>query len=195
MPIIGFTNASPDKTFYVNLSNPVNAAIAVGQGVGTIVAGNQAGSLEFSMPNFSGSAPQGPAQITVTRIDGTASGVSVQYATSGGTAVPNVDYTPVSGALNFGFDVTSQTFPVPLLDNPISTGNVTVGLTLSNPGGLAILGPQSTAVLTILEPNTLIVTNTNDSGPGSLRQAILTADAAGRARIRSRSTFQARDRT
>jgi titin len=32
-------------------------------------------------------------------------------------------------------------------------------------------------VLTILNPNSLVVTNTNDAGPGSLRQAILTSNA------------------
>ncbi|MEP2775426.1 MAG: Calx-beta domain-containing protein [Luteolibacter sp.] len=37
VPIIGDTVVEPDETFFVNLSNPVNAAIADGQAVGTIM--------------------------------------------------------------------------------------------------------------------------------------------------------------
>ena len=55
--------------------------------------------------------------------------------------------------------------------------NKTVALGLSNPTGGGTLGPQSTAVLTIVNTNSLVVTNTNDAGVGSLRQAILTTDA------------------
>ncbi len=66
---------------------------------------------------------------------------------------------------------------MPILTNLKLGPNPTVNLTLSNPTGGGMLGPQSTSVLSIVNPNTLVVTNTNDTGPGSLRQAILTADA------------------
>ena len=37
VPLIGDTTVEPDETFFANLSNPVNATIANGNGTGTIL--------------------------------------------------------------------------------------------------------------------------------------------------------------
>jgi len=177
VPIINGTSYKPTEMFSVNLSNPANAVIAAGQGTGTIIDNSTPGTLQLSEPDATVDPVSGLATITVTRSNGNASDVGVSYATSGGTAVPGVDYTPVSGTLNFAANQTSQSFTVPVLSNLLLGENKTVGITLSQPTGGGALGLQSSATLTIANPNTLVVTNTNDSGPGSLRQAILTADA------------------
>ncbi len=178
LPIIGHTTVGPNKSFSVMLSNAQNAAITTAVGTGTIINNNQAGQFQFSMPAFVASQDGRQATITVTRTAGAASAVGVSFATiAGGSAVPGVDYTPTSGMLTFAANQASQTFTIPLLPNLLLGGNPTVALGLSNPTDGGSLGPQSTAILTILNPNSLVVTNTNDAGPGSLRQAILTANA------------------
>lgn len=178
VPIIGGTTVKPPETFLVNLTNATNAVIDRGTGTGTIIDNNQGGSLQFSSPTYSVGMNAGTATITVTRTNGDASNVGVSYSTSGGTAVPGVDYTPVSGMLTFAANQSSQTFTIPILPNSSLGADKTVGLVLGNPTGGGSLGNQSLATLSIVNSNSLVVTNTNDSGKGSLRQAILTANAS-----------------
>src|SRR5207244_1213522 len=91
------------------------------------------------------------ATITVTRTGGNASGVSVRYATTGGTPLAGLEYTAVSGTLTFAADETRKSFVVPLQDDTLAEGDQTVALSLSGPGGGATLGTPSTAALTIGE--------------------------------------------
>ena len=96
----------------------------------------------------------GIATITVKRSGGSASDVTVQYATSDGTGHDPVDYQSVTGTVTFdssGPGATTQTFDVPIVDNGLPDGNRTVNLTLHTPGGGAVLGGQKTAVLTIVD--------------------------------------------
>jgi hypothetical protein len=75
--------------------------------------------------------------------------VQVQYATAGGSAVPGVDYTPVSGTLTFLANQTRATFTVPILEGVSATIAKSVGLVISGPTAGSQLGPISTATLTI----------------------------------------------
>jgi len=141
------------------------------------------GVLQFSAPTFSVNENGAQATITVTRSGGSFGFVSVHYATSDGTAKQPGDYTSASGTLSWADgDVSSKTFNVTITDDNIFEQSEAINLTLSSPVGGATLGAQSTAALTILDneqpPNLadLVVTNTNDSGSGSLRQAITTAN-------------------
>ena len=65
--------------------------------------------------------------------------ITVNYATSNGTAVAGEDYTATSGTLTFSPGETSKTVSVPVLDDAIDEGNETFVLTLSNPTGGAVL--------------------------------------------------------
>jgi len=75
--------------------------------------------------------------------------VAVNYATSNGSASSGSDYTTTNGTLNFAIGQTSNTFNIPILDDALVEGNETINLTLSAPTNGAILGAQSTAVVTI----------------------------------------------
>ena len=59
--------------------------------------------------------------------------VTVDYATSDGTAVAGSDYTAASGALTFNAGDTSQTVQVTVLTDSDDEGQETLTLTLSNP--------------------------------------------------------------
>ena len=125
----------------------------------------------------------GMAVIEVQRSGNPDVAVTVSYATSNGSAIAGQDYTATSGILTFAPNQADATFSIPILVNPNrSTTFSTVNLTLSQPGGGATLGSIALATLTITNnsttaPLTFVVTNTDDSGPGSLRNAITAADA------------------
>ena len=61
--------------------------------------------------------------------------VTVDYATSDGTATVGVDYTSTSGTLTFNAGQTEKTISVPVLDDAIDEGSETFTLTLSNASG------------------------------------------------------------
>src|SRR5205823_5371197 len=61
----------------------------------------QFGQVQFSSPSYGVSEGDGAATITVTRTGGAEGTVSVDYATSGGTASSRSSYTPVFGTLHF----------------------------------------------------------------------------------------------
>jgi len=137
-------------------------------------------AMLFSSGTYPVSESAGIAIITVSRTlnSGTS---TVNFATVGGTAVPYVDYTPVSGTLTFLPGETTKTFAVPIADDAqLEAAVSTVNLLLSGAtGGYADFRIMSELRIIDNDVNSariLHVTNTNDSGPGSLRQAILEAN-------------------
>ena len=61
--------------------------------------------------------------------------VTVDYATSDGTATAGSDYTATSGTLSFAAGETEKTVSVPVFDDGHDEGSETLTLTLSNPSG------------------------------------------------------------
>ena len=151
--VIGDTLFEPNETFTLTLSNPQGAAIATGQGAvtGTIINDDFGGQLKFSIESYTVSESDGNAAITVTRTNGAASNVTVNYAASNGTATAGQDYNASSGTLAFGANETSKTFNIPILNDSISEPNETVNLTISGTTGGGTLGAPQTAVLTIID--------------------------------------------
>jgi uncharacterized repeat protein (TIGR01451 family)/uncharacterized delta-60 repeat protein len=114
------------------------------------------GTLHFSAPAYSVAENGTVATITVLRSGGTIGTVSVNFATGGGTAIPGTDYVATSGTLVFPPGEAVQTIDVRILDNATLNPDKTVNLTLSGVSGGALLGSPSTAVLTILENESVI---------------------------------------
>ncbi|HEY0461477.1 MAG TPA: Calx-beta domain-containing protein [Pyrinomonadaceae bacterium] len=182
------------ETVNLTLSNP-SAPAALGtpnSAVLTILDNDAQPSLQFSSPTYSVGEGGGGATITVTRTGATDNAVSVDYASSNGTATggascgAGVDYQNASGTLNFGSGITSQTFSVPICEDALSEGNETVNLALSTPGG-AILGTPNTAVLTITDndgaPSLQFSTATDTIGEagGSITFTVTRTGATGNA--------------
>jgi hypothetical protein len=185
------TDATGNVVFDATLTTPFTAGMWLSATATNLTTGDtsefakdisQSPAMEFSAATYTVNETDGSAVITVVRT--TSQGTStVNYATvSGGTAVPIIDYTPVSDTLTFNPGVTTQTFVVPINDSPQSvniTKTVNLALTTET-GGYADF--QTTAVLSIIDhaqgsSRVFWVTNTQDSGLGSLRQAILNANA------------------
>jgi hypothetical protein len=138
----------------------------------TIVDDDLAGTVQFSRAVFTVSETAARATITVTRTGGAAGGVTVDFATSNGTASAGADYAATTGTLTFKAGAASATFTVPIVNDTATDPDETVNLTLSNPGGGAVLGVRPTAVLTIAD---------NEPRPGvvQLSQAVYSASESG----------------
>ncbi|MCL4262671.1 MAG: hypothetical protein KJ069_05630 [Anaerolineae bacterium] len=81
--------------------------------------------------------------------------VTVGYETVPGTAVPGIDYTPISGTLTFPPGLTSQNLAIPILDNTLDEPDREFTLTIADPT-FARLG-QSSAAITIQDDDEIIV--------------------------------------
>jgi CSLREA domain-containing protein len=129
--------------------------------------------------HFSASETGGLAVITVTRFFETATNNSVSFAVQDGTATSGLDYIATNGVLDFTGTDRTRTFAIQILNDNIAEFPETVRLILSNPTGGASLGLLTQATLTIIDndgTNRFTVINTNNSGSGSLRQAIWDAN-------------------
>ena len=78
--------------------------------------------------------------------------VTVDYATSDGTATAGADYTETSGMLSFTAGETAQTVSVPVLDDAHDENIETLTLTLSNARGAAIDDATATGRIVNTDP-------------------------------------------
>ena len=151
VPVCGDTIVEPEETFFLEIYDVVNATLAVGGGVGTIKNDDLGGIIQFSASGYSVDEDAGAATVTVIRTGGSASDVSVDYATSGDTATPGADYAATSGSVIFGAGEASRNITIPILDDSLVEGSERFNVRLSNPGGGGAIGPQDIAVITIVD--------------------------------------------
>lgn len=154
VPIKGDAVTEADETFTVTLSNPVGATLgAPSTATGTIVNDDFAGTFSFAAPTFVASENAGTASIKVSRVNGLASGATVDYQITPGSAAPGLDYSGASsGTLSFAGNATFATFSIPIVKDTFDEPNETVLLRILNPtGAQAAVGAQNTAVLSITD--------------------------------------------
>ncbi|MDQ3815398.1 MAG: hypothetical protein M3347_15885, partial [Armatimonadota bacterium] len=142
----------------LDLSGIANAAGGDGSDIGAFEAraSDLAGTLRFSAPAYSVTESGPVATITVRRSDGSKGAVGVRYATGNGTARFNEDYVPTTDRLTWADGETAdKMFTVPIINDTSGELAETVNLALLNPTGGAILGIPGTAVLTIIDDDSL----------------------------------------
>jgi hypothetical protein len=146
--VIGDNTYETDETFFVNLTNPVNATVADAQGLGTIVDDEALPVLSIS----AGSQAEGNAGTTPLNFTVTASGPSqldmtVNYATDAGSADAGSDYTAQSGVATITAGTLSTTIPVPVLGDTTFEPDETFVVNLTNAVNATIGVPQATATI------------------------------------------------
>jgi subtilisin family serine protease len=147
-----------DESFSVTLSSPSNGAI-LGSPVTAVITivdddgspSPQPGVLQFNAASYSVAENGLSATVIISRTDGSDGAVTVDYASTDGTATAGADYTANNGTLTFAAGVVSQSFTVNISDDVAVEGDETVNLALSNVTGEASLGTLSTVVLTIVD--------------------------------------------
>lgn len=125
-----------DETFTVALTNPSNAQIIDASGQGTIID-------DDVIPAISVSDAQGDEQVgqlffAVTLSSITSGVVSVDFATSDGSATDGSDYLGATGTLTFNPGETQQNISVTIEDDGDIEGSEDFQVTLSSPVGATL---------------------------------------------------------
>jgi len=139
------------ETFTVVLSSPGGNAFLGDPATATVIISNDdIIEIVFSAATYTADEGAGNAVITTWRTGATNGSVTVDYATTDGTATAGSDYTTATGTLSWADgDIAPKIFQVPLLDDGTGENDETVLLSLSNPTGGATIGTPGSAVLTI----------------------------------------------
>src|SRR5439155_21330501 len=91
------------------------------------------------------------ASITMTRSSAGTGPVSVDFTSSNLTSLARSGYFATNGTLILARGQTNLSFAVPIINDTRGEGDETILLTLSNPGGEAVLGLTNQAILTIID--------------------------------------------
>lgn len=139
----------PSETFFVNVTNVVNAVVVDGQGVGTIVNDDPLPSLSINdVTVVEGNSGTTNAVFTVTLSAASGQTVTVNYATADGTATQPADYTSTSGTLTFTPGQTTRTITVPVVGEAVPEANETYFVNLSGATNATIADNQGVGTIT-----------------------------------------------
>jgi VCBS repeat-containing protein len=152
VPVLGDTLAEQNESFVVSLLNAINAGIADGQGVGTIVNDEGPRLTIGDVSVIEGNAGTANAVFTVSLLEASGQTVTVNYATAGGTANTGSDFTTTSGTLIFAPGVTTQSFNVPVNGDATDELDESFFVNLTGASGAFLADAQ--AVGTIVDDDT-----------------------------------------
>lgn len=141
----------PPLTVNLAITNPTAPAGIGAQSTAVLTIINDDSAVSFSNANYSVSKNvlTGFAPIDVIRLGTTNGACSVDFiTTTNGTAVAGVDFIPTNTTITFNLGDSIKQVQVPILNNPLPTGNRTVIFTLTNAVNAVLFSP-SNATLTI----------------------------------------------
>lgn len=100
--------------------------------------------------------------------------ITVNYATADGTAKAGLDYTAVSGTLDFPEGTFSRTITIPITDDLLREGAEQFSITLSNPTGeVDLVASNSSTVVTIADNEVQLLTEAGSDRALALNTATL----------------------
>ena len=165
-----------NETVTLTLSSASSSA-SISDATGTLTITDDDATPSLSIADVSGNETAGNRQFTVTLSAAAGRAVTVNYATSDGTATAGADYTATNGTLTIAAGATTATFNVGVLADSLDEANETVTLTLSSATNASI--SDATATLTISDddnPPTVDFTATSSNGSESVSSKALTVD-------------------
>ena len=133
------TDCEAQGTVCTEDDRPLSAAVTA-----TVV-----GPPALSVADASATEAGATVDFTVTMSRAASVAVTVDYATSDGTATVGEDYTATTGTLTFAVGETEKTVSVPVLDDATDEDDETFTLTLTNASGGDVSLKDATATGTI----------------------------------------------
>ncbi|HRD69289.1 MAG TPA: Calx-beta domain-containing protein, partial [Legionella sp.] len=144
--VTNFTITLPTVNDVINETNEtVPLTIGGVTATGTITDNDTAPSITIDDVTINEGA--GTATFTVTLSAASGQSVSVNYASSNGTATASNDYTAVNGTLTFAPGTTTQTITVPIINDTIFEGSEAFNINLTNPVNATISDSQGVGTL------------------------------------------------
>jgi hypothetical protein len=147
--IIGDTLDENDEMFFINLTQPMNARIADGRGVFTIIDNEAAPRLsinDVTVTERDTSAVN--ATFTVKLSAASGKPVTVNYATANGTALSGSDYTSKTGTLTVPAGRTTALISVSVTGDARAEANETFFINLSTSTNATILDAKGVGTIT-----------------------------------------------
>jgi polyhydroxybutyrate depolymerase len=157
IPILNNGLKEINKAFRVTLSNAVGASLGSTKTTTVTIVDDDQG-FQFESASYTVGEDAGAALVCVLRgTDDTSSSVTVDYVATDVTATNGLDYVASNGTLSFAPGDRVKVVPIPILNNGFMQATRSIGLTLNNPTGGAVLGPRA---------NTTVSIRDNDPGVG-----------------------------
>ena len=181
VPVVNDGIAESDETFEVTLSMPVNVTIADGSATGTIEDTGTLSKLTVTSPPQAVEDVVGDLGFVLTLDPASAVVSTVEYATRGGTAAADADYTSTSGTLSFAAGATSGTIEVAVTADTVPEETETFTLSLSNATDAVVVG-SGIGTGTILDDDMLLSTEDVgvDESEGTMEFVLTAAYGGGR---------------
>lgn len=174
----------PAETVNLALSSATGGA-TLGTSAAALTIADNDSTVAFSAAAFSVGEAGSSAAISVTRSAGAGASLpaaSVSFATSNGSATAGSDYTATATTVNWvAGDAAAKTVNIPVANDTIVEGSETVNLALTSPTG-AVLGAQTTAVLTITDDDVVTMSGVAATGAPLAGATVTLKDANGAVR-------------
>ncbi len=138
-----------NETFFVELSNPDNAAIGEGQAIGTIID-DDAPPPSISISDVTvleRNTGTTNAVFTLSLSSSNAQTVTVSFSTADGTAIAGSDYVSTNGIVTFPPGDTNQNITVTVLGDVLDETNEAFFVQLSNPDNATLGDAQGMGII------------------------------------------------
>jgi len=180
--VVGDVSSEDDEDYFVNLSGPVHATIADGQGLGSII--DEEGKPSISISDVTVDEGDSGATTAVFTVDlSIAAGttVTVDYATADAAAVAGNDYQATSGTLTFLPGETSHTIEVSVIGDTLHEADEDFSVDLSDAAAGVIVDGQATGTIANDDaaPTLSISDVTLDEGDSGTTDAVFTVSLSG----------------
>ena len=161
VPIIDDAVDDGGETLTLTLANAAGAEIGAAAATG-IIRDDDGNRLSVADAEAS-EEEDATLDFAVTLDPAADAAVTVDYATSDGTATSGADYTGTSGTLTFLAGETAKTVSVPIIDDAVDDGGETLTLTLANAAGAEIGAAAATGIIRDDDGNRLSVADAEAS--------------------------------
>ncbi len=162
--VLGDTIPEPDEAFVVQLTDPVNATATDSQGRASITDDDQAVISIDDVTLAEGDSGTTAATFTVSLSAPSDKTVTLDFATSGETALAGEDYTPLAGSLTFASGDTTRQISIDILGDTTFEADETFRVDLFNIANATVGDASGTATITnddVQPPVTITIDDVN----------------------------------
>lgn len=145
--------------FYINVHS---SNFLTGEIRGQFASSLSAQSVQFGATSYVVNENAGSVTVNVTRVGNVSNPVTVNYATSNGTATQPGDYTNSSGSLQFAGGETVKTFVVPIINDQTIEHPETINIALSS--SAVMEGSPFTSTITIIDDDKPLIVTEESNG-------------------------------